>query len=111
MVVHGCGFVVVHGSSWAVDVAHPACHVSGGAVWLAPPPSPFFVAVVAVAVVVVIVVVFVVVVAVVVVVVVVALVVVVVVGVVVVVVVRVVHYLPKKNVTCPCHGQNLKFRA
>ena len=83
MVVRGCWFVVVHGSSLAVDVACPACHVSGGAVWLAPPPLPFFVAVVAVAVFVVVVVVFVVVVAVVVVVVV---VVIVVVGVVVVVV-------------------------
>ena len=79
MVVHGCRFVVVCESSLAVDVARPACHVSGGAVWLAPPPLPFFVAIVTVAVVVVVVVVFVVVVAIVV-------VVVVVVGVVVVVV-------------------------
>ena len=74
--MHGCRFVVIHGSSLAVDMARPACHVSSGANWLAPPPLPFFVA--AVTVVVVVVVIFVVVVAVVV-------VVVVVVGVVVVV--------------------------
>ena len=90
MVVRGCRFVVVHGSSLAIDVACPACHVSGGAVWLAPLPLPFFIAVVAVTVVIVVVVIFVVVIFVVVVVVIVVVVVVVVVGVVVVVVVRVV---------------------
>ena len=41
----------------AGDVARWACHVSGGAVWLAPPLLPFFVSVVAVVVVVVVVVV------------------------------------------------------
>ena len=53
--MRGCGFVVVRGSSLAIDVACPACHVSSGAVWLAPPPLPFSVAVVAVVVVVVVV--------------------------------------------------------
>ena len=47
-------------SSLAVDVACPACHVSGGGVWLAPPPWPLFVSVVAVFVVVVVVVIVVV---------------------------------------------------
>ena len=38
----------------AVDVARPACHVSSGAIWLAPPPLPFFIAIVTVVVVVVV---------------------------------------------------------
>ena len=68
MVVHGgslssvCGawlsideesLSVGAGSSSAIDMACPPCHVSGGAIWLVPLPLPFFVAVVAVVVVVV----------------------------------------------------------
>ena len=44
--------VECYGSSLAVNVARPACHISGGAVWLVPPPLPFFVAIVTVVVVV-----------------------------------------------------------
>ena len=44
------------GSSSAINVACPPCHISGGAVWLVPPPLPSFVAVVVVVVVVVVIV-------------------------------------------------------